>query len=101
MYYINDGIFSCFGGVLAASYQFKPEPKLLFENIDAERFSSSIWGQTCDSLDVINEDVQLPQLCCGDWLVFRDMGAYTIPISCGFNGFTAPKVYYVVEEKYK
>lgn len=101
MYYVNDGIFSCFGGVLSGPYKFRPEPKLLDDNNKSERYSSSIWGQTCDSLDIINEEVQLPQLKCGDWIVFENMGAYTIPIACRFNGFTAPQVLYVIEEKYK
>lgn len=101
MYYVNDGIFSCFGGFLSGQYQFKPEPKLLDDYNGCQWYSSSIWGQTLDSLDVINEEVQLPQLKCGDWLVFENMGAYTVPISCRFNGFTAPKVFYVVGEKYK
>lgn len=29
----------------------------------------------------------IPDLDIGDWLVFRDMGAYTTTVSTSFNGF--------------
>jgi diaminopimelate decarboxylase len=55
---------------------------------------TSIWGPTCDSIDKISDDVPLPELSVGDWLVYENMGAYTIAGSCKFNGFPlATKVY--------
>lgn len=102
MYYVNDGLHSCFNEVVNGPYKFKPTPKVLTRNTaDLKYYASTIWGQTCDASDIINENVLLPQLKCGDWLVFEDMGGYTLAIASGFNGFSMPKVHYVVEEKYK
>ena len=38
---------------------------------------SVLAGPTCDSIDVIAENLQLPQLKAGDLIVGRAMGAYT------------------------
>jgi ornithine decarboxylase len=35
----------------------------------------------------------LPELEEGDWLLFRDMGAYTTVTASEFNGFPKPELY--------
>lgn len=59
---------------------------------------SSVWGPTCDGLDQVVDSVMLPPLDIGDWLVFQDMGAYTLPVASTFNGFPIPKVHAVIDE---
>lgn len=55
---------------------------------------TTIWGPTCDSIDKISDTLRMPELQPGDWLLFENMGAYTIAGSCRFNGFPlATKVY--------
>lgn len=49
--------------------------------------ATTIWGPTCDSIDKISDVLVMPELTVGDWLVFENMGAYTIAGSCMFNGF--------------
>ena len=45
-------------------------------------------GPTCDSVDIISKDIQLPSnLAEGDLLFFINSGAYTSAYSCNFNGF--------------
>ena len=44
-------------------------------------------GPTCDSVDVIREDIALPKLEQGDLVVGRVMGAYTWASSTEFNFF--------------
>jgi diaminopimelate decarboxylase len=57
-------------------------------------FPTTLWGPTCDSIDKITDVAVLPELDIGDWLVFENMGAYTIAGSCQFNGFPlSTKVY--------
>ncbi|XP_076635329.1 ornithine decarboxylase 2-like isoform X2 [Colletes latitarsis] len=63
------------------------------EPTEGKKFNSSVFGPTCDSLDCILKDVLLPELEIGDWLIWRDMGAYSIAASCPFNGFLPPVVY--------
>jgi ornithine decarboxylase len=43
-----------------------------------QEFSSSVWGPTCDSIDLISKDCFLPEMQVGDWLRFNFMGAYTM-----------------------
>jgi ornithine decarboxylase len=47
-----------------------------------------VFGPTLDSFDVVVKGYHLPELRIGDWLVFRDVGAYTTVLSCDFNGFS-------------
>jgi len=45
-------------------------------------------GPTCDSVDIISKDIQLPSnLAEGDLLFFINSGAYTSAYSSNFNGF--------------
>ena len=45
-------------------------------------------GPTCDSVDIISKDIQLPSnLAEDDLLVFINAGAYTSAYSSNFNGF--------------
>lgn len=57
-------------------------------------FTSSVWGPTCDSIDCVSPKVELPALKVGDWLGFDDLGAYSLSVACGFNGFEPSKVIY-------
>jgi ornithine decarboxylase len=44
-------------------------------------------GPTCDSIDVIGENLNLPLLDVGDLVVGRSMGAYTWASASDFNFF--------------
>ena len=44
------------------------------------------------------EKALLPVMSVGDWIVFEDMGAYTLPVASPFNGFPVPKVHIVASE---
>ena len=44
-------------------------------------------GPTCDSIDVIAENLMLPELEAGDLIVGRAMGAYTWASASEFNFF--------------
>lgn len=58
---------------------------------------SSIWGPTCDGLDQVVEHVLLHEMELGDWFIFENMGAYTLPVASTFNGFPVPKVHIIAE----
>lgn len=57
----------------------------------------TVFGPSCDGLDVVLKDYPLPELDFGDWLVFPSMGAYTLAGACDFNGMgvSAANVTYV------
>jgi ornithine decarboxylase len=52
-----------------------------------DTFQSVLAGPTCDSIDVIRENVELPKLEIGDLIVGRVMGAYTWASASEFNFF--------------
>lgn len=67
-------------------------------SVDGDRvdlYMSTIFGPTCDAIDVISRSVLLPKLNIGDWLYFNNMGAYTMAAASSFNGFTPTEKFYV------
>jgi ornithine decarboxylase len=56
----------------------------------AERIPTAVFGPTCDGLDQICplKSTELERAEVGDWLIFKDMGAYTHTASFVFNGYT-------------
>jgi len=92
MYYINDGVYGSFNSLLYDHQLVKP---LLLQPLgeDEKKMASTIWGPTCDALDQIITDIQLPDINIGDFIIFENMGAYTIPVASPFNGFPLPKIF--------
>ncbi|KAK3794548.1 hypothetical protein RRG08_003698 [Elysia crispata] len=98
MYYINDGIYGAFNNVFTDHAVIYPElPKA---PTSAETFSSVVWGPTCDGLDCVLHECQLPDLDVGQWLYFHNMGAYTVSLACAFNGIERPELFYVCADTY-
>ncbi|KAL7929707.1 pyridoxal-dependent decarboxylase [Trichoderma chlorosporum] len=95
--YINDGIYSSFMMRFIVNMTFSPIA-VIHKGVwhqqslgDGAVFGCSLWGRSCDSNDCINRDCRLDQeVDIGDWLVFKDMGAYTTVCNTTFNGFTSP-----------
>ena len=48
---------------------------------------SVLAGPTCDSIDVIADNIELPALDVGDLVVGHAMGAYTLASASDFNFF--------------
>nr|AIZ03430.1 ornithine decarboxylase [Mayetiola destructor] len=97
MYFINDGVYGSFNCQL---YDHKIVKPITLKPSNDGLFKSSIWGPTCDALDQICESILLPKLNIDDFIIFEDMGAYTIPIASPFNGFPLPRVEYYIERKH-
>jgi ornithine decarboxylase len=94
-YYVNDGIYTSFllNHICHGKYfrfgQIEIIRKSSLNNDHKQQLiNSTIFGATCDSNDKILNDVKLPELEIGDWLVFKNMGAYTLSLSTSFNNFT-------------
>ncbi|NXI82382.1 AZIN2 inhibitor, partial [Rhipidura dahli] len=58
--------------------------------------SSSLRGPPGQGEDRIADGLRLPQLHVGDWLLFGDMGAYTITASSLLTGYPQPRVTYAM-----
>jgi ornithine decarboxylase len=88
-YYLDDGIYSTFSGQLYDKMRFPVEP---LRGADRPREACVISGPTCDSLDVVAEDLPMPVLEIGERLVARQIGAYTMACATDFNFFPRAKV---------
>ena len=82
-YYLDDGLYGSYSGQLYDHARYPVEP--LRDN--AHHLPSVLAGPTCDSIDVIAENLMLPKLEIGDLIVGRAMGAYTWASASEFNFF--------------
>jgi ornithine decarboxylase len=84
IYYLNDGVYGSFNCI----YFDHNVPTILpFNERDGWKYKSTIFGPTCDSIDLICENAMLPELAIGEWVYVEDFGAYTAASSSAFNGF--------------
>eukprot|EP01026_Neomeris_dumetosa_P078471 TRINITY_DN8490_c0_g1_i7.p1 TRINITY_DN8490_c0_g1~~TRINITY_DN8490_c0_g1_i7.p1 ORF type:complete len:865 (-),score=133.29 TRINITY_DN8490_c0_g1_i7:195-2789(-) len=104
-YWIPDGLYGSFNSILYdhATVKVRPLPiasKVSMHNVSVSEdkaeesvcCESNVFGPTCDGLDVVVSGKMLPVLQNGDWLMFPDMGAYTIAGASNFNGINATDV---------
>ena len=82
-YYLDDGLYGSYSGQLFDHAKYPVESLKQGE----EKFPSVLAGPTCDSIDVIAENLMLPALKAGDLIVGRAMGAYTWASASEFNFF--------------
>jgi ornithine decarboxylase len=82
-YYLDDGLYGSYSGQLFDHARYPVETM----RDSAERLPSVLAGPTCDSIDVIAENLMLPELKAGDLIMGRAMGAYTWASASEFNFF--------------
>jgi ornithine decarboxylase len=83
--YIDIGVFN---GLMESIGGIK------YRYIVGSRAASKRWivaGPSCDSFDVIDRDVELPEPNVGDYIIILSSGAYTISYASEFNGFPIPR----------
>jgi ornithine decarboxylase len=84
VYYLNDGIYGSFGCI----YFDHSHPVVLpFNERNDKVHKSRLFGPTCDSIDLISNEIMLPELAVGEWVYVENFGAYTVASSSNFNGF--------------
>ena len=90
-YYIDDGVYHTFSGILFDHCQYHLDS---FKK--GARQICTVFGPTCDALDVVSMSEELPaDLQLGDLLFSKNIGAYSIASSTPFNGFPPAKVVHV------
>jgi ornithine decarboxylase len=82
-YYLDDGLYGSYSGQIFDHATYPVEALAPAGPL----YPSVLAGPTCDSIDVINENLQLPKLDMGDLIVGRAMGAYTWASASEFNFF--------------
>ena len=105
-YWITDGLYGSMNSVMYDHATLSTRPlvsqagdqgslaaELFSEGYAAqELFKSTVFGPTCDGLDTVLSDYSLPKLRNGDWLVFPNMGAYTLSGASNFNGIQSTDI---------
>jgi ornithine decarboxylase len=87
-YYLDDGVYGLYSG---KHYEHAVYPIEALGRSGPTQ-PSVLSGPTCDSIDVIDDGMELPELRIGDLVVGRVMGAYTWATACEFNFFPKPAV---------
>jgi ornithine decarboxylase len=87
-YYLDDGLYGSYSGQL---FDHAKYPVIALRS-EGELQPSVLAGPTCDSIDVIDDDILLPELEVGDLIVGRMMGAYTWASATDFNFFKRARV---------
>jgi len=82
-YYLDDGLYGSYSGQLYDHASYPVEALVP----PGKTYPSVLAGPTCDSIDVINENLELPLLKAGDLILGRAMGAYTWASASEFNLF--------------
>ncbi|KAL2839875.1 hypothetical protein BJX68DRAFT_247306 [Aspergillus pseudodeflectus] len=106
MLYQNDGVYGNFMNVIMEKERMVPKLYSASGRNELDGFTTaaakngqgqrsqgeyrcSIWGPTCDSIDCVARDVTFDsEVQVGDWLIYHDMGAYTMTTATRFNGFS-------------
>jgi len=89
-YYLDDGVYGSFNGRV-----YDPTVRYPLQAISQSAGAHSVSvlaGPTCDSIDVIGENLWLPELQIGDLLVGSLMGAYTMGSASEFNSIPKTKI---------
>lgn len=81
---INDSIYHSFNGIVNDRQSYIP--KLLKMNkVESPIVNCTVFGQTCDSGDIICSNVSMELPSVNDKLIFKNIGAYSM--TKDFNGF--------------
>ncbi len=89
-YYINDGVYHTYSGVIFDHCKY---PIMSFKK--GPTSLCSVFGPTCDALDVISMAENLPDLARDDFVYSVNIGAYSHASATHFNGFPPAKVVHV------
>lgn len=87
-YYLNDGIYQDFSGMMFdhCKYEFKTLRR-------GQKYMSALAGPTCDSLDILSSNEEIPELFPGDVVYVKNIGAYSSASAVpNFNGFEPAKI---------
>ncbi len=90
-YYVDDGVYHTFSGIIFDHCKYRMES---FKKGPTQ--ICTVFGPTCDALDVISMSEELPtNLNRDDLLYSRNIGAYSVASATYFNGFPPAKVVHI------
>ena len=89
-YYIDDSVYHTYSGIVFDHCQYRIRA---FQSGETEL--ATVFGQTCDGMDIIAQSEELPKLEIDDLVYSEDIGAYSNASSTWFNGFAPAQVVHV------
>ena len=92
-YYLDDGVYGNYSGQIFDSARY---PIHVFKQ--GAKQPSILAGPTCDSIDIVAENIMLPELAIGDVVIGSNMGAYTHATSTHFNRLRPAQVICINEQ---
>lgn len=96
IYYLNDGVYGSFNCII---FDHQDPILIPYKNTNSTLCKSQLFGNTCDSLDEIQECIYLPELNVGDYIYVMNFGAYTTSAkSDHFNGYIVDDFIYIYLE---
>ncbi|GBN80190.1 hypothetical protein AVEN_264129-1 [Araneus ventricosus] len=94
-YFLNDGFYQSFFEHHDI-YDVKPVPVLTPQELEQRaKYKSRVWGQTCCSEDMIEEECVLPDMEDGEFIQWLNMGAYGRGVASTFTIVPYPADRYV------
>jgi len=93
IYYCNDSVYNNLNNLIMDHFVVNENNLFPFNERHEKKYKSVLYGGSCDSLDIIAKDIQLPDLSIGESCYLTNVGAYCVvwlPKSQdidGFNGF--------------
>lgn len=92
-YTVDESIYGALSGII---YDHWTYPLKTFGH--GQKRKSTIVGPSCDGIDVLYRDLDLPAMDIGDCILVSDIGAYASVSATRFNGFEiAPTLVYEAE----
>ncbi|XP_078495826.1 antizyme inhibitor 2-like [Ciona intestinalis] len=65
---------------------------------NCEVYASNVYGPTGAGVDIVLNNIMLPEAQIGDWWFFDNMGAYSSLVSLGFNGYMVLKTGFYISQ---
>ena len=93
-YYLDDGVYGSFSGRI---YDHAEYPLRTLKT--GKSTPCVLAGPTCDSIDVIAENISLPELEINDLVIGEMMGAYTAATATDFNSLNRATIIILNEVK--
>lgn len=97
-YYLDDGIYGSYSGIMFDHGKYPIDALRCERGAEDERYPCVLAGPTCDSIDVVADDILLPKLHNGDLIIGRYMGAYSTATATEFNFFRKATIISLNEE---
>lgn len=108
-YHVNDSLYHSFNCNLMDGVTFEHDKSQFYsswENEDSrgdikddDLHDGSIFGMTCDGYDIIANNIKVPEMEVGDWMMMGGMGSYTFGPKSLFNGMTSLERIFVYEDQ--